>query len=349
MPLLTLAAMALMQSGAQGSAALNHATVTMTSKVIQGLRPLAFAASPDGSKFAMTMEDDSVRIMDASTHQTIRTLGGLTQPAYAVAWSADGEYLATGDESARIVIWNARNGQRLKTIIGHIRGIQKLSFNSSRSTLMSDGNDDVINMWDVTTGKKTGTILGKGMNVYGAVFSPKSDCLLVGTLAGGARMYRMTGEGPKLLNFLAYVNPTSQPHGVFDVSYSPDGKRAVTAGNDGQAIIWDTVLYKKIGILKGHDDFVRKAVFSPNGKLIATSSSDRTVRLWDAATLLPVGKLDNECATSSPLAFTADGKYLLSVDVEDFLQVNALAPSQGSTVPTKTPKKPPTWHRRRRG
>ncbi|MBC8063530.1 MAG: hypothetical protein H7Y17_01770, partial [Chlorobia bacterium] len=110
---------------------------------MQGIRPLAYAPSPSGSHLAVTLEDKSVRIIDAKTFQTIRTFQGHPQTAYAVAWSDDGSFIASGDESARIFIWDARTGKQVKMIYGeHQRGIQKLSFNHPRSLLMSTGKDD---------------------------------------------------------------------------------------------------------------------------------------------------------------------------------------------------------------
>lgn len=332
MPILTLAA-ALLAQGPQ---------ITVNSKSVEGLRPLAFAAAPSGSMFAMTLDDNSVRIMDAATRQTIKTFNGHHLPAHAIAWSEDGEYLATGDESARVFIWDVHTGQRVRTLIGHQRGINKLSFNPGRTMLVSDGDDDVLCIWDVTKGKKIGEIRGDGLNVYGATFSPKSDYLLVGYLAGGARVFRMTPMGPKLVNFLNFTPPSGQPHGALDACYGPTGRYAVTAGNDGEAVLWDTFAYKKVGSMHGHDPdaMLRKAVFSPNGKLVATSASDRTVHIWDANSLKSLSTLENECAVSSPLVFTSDGRYLISVDVSDNLQINAITPPQGagSVAAKATPK-----------
>src|SRR5579871_4707934 len=76
-------------------------------KVLEGFHPLAFAAAPKGSRFVATVEDDSVRIMDAGLKETVKNLGSHPQPAMAVAWSHDGELIASGDESARIFEWNA--------------------------------------------------------------------------------------------------------------------------------------------------------------------------------------------------------------------------------------------------
>src|SRR5579862_7707657 len=189
-------------------------------KKVEGLHPLAFAPAPSGSKIAVTLENNDVRIIDAATRQTIRTLTGHPQPPYAVAWSKDGTFIATGDESARIIIWNALTGERMKTIIGHIRGIQCLSFNSSRTLLASTGKDDVLNVWNVSTGKKVAEILGKGANLYSGCFDPKLDnLLLVGTLEGGAKTYRIGPSGAQVMNFLNFTNPSGETHEVLDCNW----------------------------------------------------------------------------------------------------------------------------------
>lgn len=333
--MLTAAAFALITSAP-------NATISVSLiKKMQGLHALAFAPAPSGSKIAVTLENNDVRIIDAATRQTIKTLSGHPQPPYAVAWSKDGTFIATGDESARIFIWNALTGEKMKTIIGHIRGIQCLSFNSTRTLLASTGKDDVVNVWNVSTGKKAAEILGKGMNFYSACFNPKLDTLLVGMLGGGARTYRIGGDGAHVMNFLTYVNPNGMAHGVLDINWSPDGARAITAANDNTAILWDMKTFKKIGTLKGHQDWVVRAQFSPNGKLVATSSSDRTVKVWDTKTLVPVATLENEGAVGSPLCFSSDGKFLMTTGVDDNLEFYSITPAQGSgsTVVTKLPKK----------
>ena len=76
-------------------------TVTVA-KMVPEIRPIAFAAAPTGGKFAVCMEDGSVRIIDANTRQTIRELDKHPQPCYAIAWSPDGLLIATGDETARV-------------------------------------------------------------------------------------------------------------------------------------------------------------------------------------------------------------------------------------------------------
>ena len=71
----------------------------------------------------------------------------------------------------------------------------------------------------------------------------------------------------------------SQP--VATVSFSSDGKRVLTAG-DETARLWDAETGEELTVLKGHTNGVRSAAFSPDGKRVVTASWDKTARLWDA-------------------------------------------------------------------
>ena len=334
-------ALALMAIGQTPTAAAKAAIVITPGPSIAGLRPLATAAAPTGSQFAATMEDNSVRIIDAKTRQTLKTFLGHPQPAYAIAWSADGAYIATGDESARIFVWDTRTGKKIRTITGHQRGIQKLSFNYPRTLLMSTGKDDVINVWNLSTGRKVGTVLGKGKNVYGAAFNPKTDLFVTGLLSGGGALYSETSSGAALKGYYNMPAINGQVHGAFDAAWSPDGTRIVTVGNDSNAVVWDSKMFSKVQMLKGHSDFVNHVAFSPNGRLIATGSSDRTVRIWDAKTLQTVKVLENQSNIGSIVCFTADGKYLLTNSVSDTLQISPVTPAQAAAAPAKPVQKSP--------
>ncbi|HRI62106.1 MAG TPA: hypothetical protein PK228_20340, partial [Saprospiraceae bacterium] len=65
-------------------------------------------------------------------------------------------------------------------------------------------------------------------------------------------------------------------------SFSPDGKRIVTASRNINATvrIWDENGFIQAE-LTGHDSTVRSAVFSPDGKFVLTASDDKTARLWE--------------------------------------------------------------------
>ncbi|HWD39900.1 MAG TPA: hypothetical protein VG944_13715 [Fimbriimonas sp.] len=342
MPLLSLALMV-----ASAPAASHHASPLSisTAAVVEAFRPIALAPAPFGSKFVATMEDGSVRIIDGKTHQTVRALRTHVQPAYAAAWSPDGKLVATGDESGRVWIENALTGAAVRGYRTHTKGVEKLSFNSFGNLLISTGKDDQVNVYDLTDPKpkEARHILGHGQNFYGATFDPHSTRFFtVGMLGGGMREYdAMTGN---VCHFL----PDPDGQGIWDVCYSASGTREVSAGRDGNAIVWDSKSCKKINSLKGHQDWVVTAAISPNGRYAATGSTDRTVKVWDLQTFGKVADIQQQCPVGSPVCFTADGLALVSVTDTGFLQINDINPAQcvvKEVVPPKGSKKE-HWRRR---
>ncbi|EKM52754.1 uncharacterized protein PHACADRAFT_211969 [Phanerochaete carnosa HHB-10118-sp] len=74
------------------------------------------------------------------------------------------------------------------------------------------------------------------------------------------------------------------PQRVLGVCFSPDGRRVVSASQDGTVRLWNAVTGSHLHTLAGHLEAVVCVAFSPNGKYIASGSTDRTVIIWDAVT-----------------------------------------------------------------
>ncbi|TXH20948.1 MAG: hypothetical protein E6Q99_10385 [Elusimicrobia bacterium] len=68
------------------------------------------------------------------------------------------------------------------------------------------------------------------------------------------------------------------------VILSPDGRRALTASEDGTARLWETETGRHLATLRGHQYTVAALAFSHDGTLVATGSDDATVRLWETRT-----------------------------------------------------------------
>ena len=70
---------------------------------------------------------------------------------------------------------------------------------------------------------------------------------------------------------------------VFNVAFSPDGRRIASAGADGAIKIWEIAGGQEPYTLRGHTQHVTCVAFSPDGRRLASTSSDQTIKLWDAA------------------------------------------------------------------
>src|SRR5262249_15619858 len=93
---------------------------------------------------------------------------------------------------------------------------------------------------------------------------------------------------------------------VWCLTFAPDGKRALSGGDDRTLRLWDVAGGKELRRFEGHRDDVTAVAFSPDGRLAASGSRDRTVRVWELDSGRERARLAGHTGKVRCIAFSPD-------------------------------------------
>ena len=164
------------------------------------------------------------------------------------------------------------------------------------------------------------------------IYRQKSETVDSRVLAHLARALQTSGDArlPRqylvsLLRDIDWHVPETEPMrhegAVWAASFSPDGRRIVTASFDKSARVWDAESGKAVGEPMRHEASVYAARFSPDGRRIVTASGDKTARVWDAESGKPVGEPMRHEDSVVAASFSPDGRRIVTASGDDTARV----------------------------
>ena len=129
--------------------------------------------------------------------------------------------------------------------------------------------------------------------------------LVVGTAANGQQPLTLKGHS----SF------------VYNVAFSPDGKKIASTSAPGTLKLWDAASGKELLAI----DYINtpgSVAFSPDGKNIVTAGLGfRGVQVWDSATGKEIVTFKGHTFSVRGAAFSPDGKKIVSVSTDPTLRV----------------------------
>jgi WD40 repeat protein/tRNA A-37 threonylcarbamoyl transferase component Bud32 len=105
---------------------------------------------------------------------------------------------------------------------------------------------------------------------------------------------------------------TTHLDSVESVTFTPDGRRFVTASLDRTARIWDLQTGAELLLVDRHQGGVLCSAFTPNGRYLITGGRDRTIRAWSVSDGVEMRRLEGHAGDINSLTVTPDGRSVLS-------------------------------------
>jgi WD40 repeat protein len=230
--------------------------------------------SPDGRVLAMAA-DDGARLLDAATGQTLFELRHSNR-AYSAEFSRDGKWLVTASADGAARIWEVATGRQHLALSGHEAEVYHAAFDGPARRVASASKDKTVRLWSVQTGRLLVPPLVHADALQrrdSVTFS--ADGTKLATAAGNAAQVWDAATGKAL------TTPLRHGGMVNSLRFRPDGRKLLTASEDGTARLWDPETGHPISEVLRHGGGVKSAEFSPDGARVVTCSADMAVRAWE--------------------------------------------------------------------
>jgi WD40 repeat protein len=307
----------------------------------------AVAFCPLGKTVATAGKDNAARVWSAADGKLLHTLEH-RGPVYGLAYSADGNLLATAGGNNTTQRWQIATGKPLGQPSQHGAAVVTVACSPNGKQVASGGIDQWAQLWDMDTGAAFGPRLFHNGTVYGVAFSPDSKLLATGSADGTARLWGTDlgrPYGPPLVHghLVAFVRflPDAKyvvtggedqigriweitkpgpagatqipvPGDVLALCFGADARTPLIGIHDPRLGRWEVRKksyspqpLKNIGSLEA-------MAFHPVGSLYAMARQNHAVEIWDSANDKPTGIVLFHPAKVVKVAFSPDGKSLLT-------------------------------------
>jgi WD40 repeat protein len=219
--------------------------------------------------------ESTVRLWDIATGECLRLMTGHENDVLALAVFADGSRAVTGGRDNSLRIWDLATGNCVKILRGHQNCINSVVVCPGGERIVSGSRERTVRVWDIVSDSSAHDERPHPAGIHRVVLSPRNDVAATVSweAAHTVRFWRLSDGGC----LGALTEPEHRPRSLV---LHPDGRRALTGGDDGRVKVWDLRAGLCLSQLEGHEARVDQVVPFADGCRVATSSAD-TLRVWD--------------------------------------------------------------------
>jgi WD40 repeat protein len=186
---------------------------------------------------------------------------------------------------------------------GHNGPIYSLCTAINPKQFYSGGNDGYVVLWDTETKGDGKLLVQVNRPVYALCLDAQRNLLFCGAASGNLHVVDLTA-GKEIRNIEAHTL------GIFDIKIV--NNELITCGGDGALKVWSLPDLK---LLHHHQESTKSArclAYHTQQNILAVGYSDHKIRLYQLADFSLLNTLDAHTNSVFTVAFTKDGKELLS-------------------------------------
>jgi WD40 repeat protein len=248
---------------------------------------------------------------DRDRSPCMMTFVGHTSFVKDCGFSPDGQRIVSASWDGTIRIWEVETGLELATLRGHTgynllggaresAHIEKCAFFPDGRRVVSAGSD-AIKVWDIESEKELASMDRSTAALTSSLDNARLLCDRLQLVELDGRVVLPTFGGC--------------------TTFSPDGRRAVSALDVGSLALWNVESAAQLATLSGHRLSVNGWAFSPDGSSIVSASSDRTLKLWDVRSAREIASWSGHEDQVTDCAFSPDGRRVVSASLDRTLKL----------------------------
>lgn len=272
--------------------------VSQVAELQPGESVTSVAWMDSGEHLAVGTSSGLVRIVDAITAETLRTMTGHTARAGSLSWND--HILSTGSADHTILHRDCRIKEhyiaRLHSHRGEVCG---LTWNTELQQLASGGNDNKLRIWSgvnnagVSNGFSSaiGGGVVKSVSSVDPLYEFDEHTSAVKALAWSPHQRGLLASGGGFCDRKIWfwnalsgksINSVETGSQVCALEWSPRAKELISSQGSrySDVVVWKYPTMQPIARLRGHAHRVLHMGLSPDGRSLATGAGDETLRLW---------------------------------------------------------------------